>query len=107
MYNDQLAKCGAAANATLTGPTSTQQVKESVYAAQALDRALSNTESLISELTQRLAPVLENRPQAESSKIDKVERAMYSAIGKGLMETSNRVELLNGRILSLLDLLAI
>lgn len=93
---------------TMTAPANQpQSAPESVYAAQALDRSLSNTESLIAELTQRLSPVLENRPQVESSKIDKVERQLYSALGKGLMETANRVDNLNGRILSLLGLLAI
>ncbi len=103
MYNQGNAV--AAANATIGGAPKAQS--ETQYAAQVLDSALARLEARVAELSQRLAPVIEERPQANGNVDGKAERQMFSALGRGIIETSYRVEGIERRINGLLDTLAI
>jgi len=87
---------------------SPKKQSESAYAAQVLEQFLDETNTLILELTRRLQPVLENRPQkAEEVGIEKAERQMFSPIGQGLMDTAHRIDRMNISLAALIETLAV
>ena len=107
MYSNNLQVNVAVAKES-TNAANPRPQPESVYAAQALDQSLGITDALIIELTQRLKPVLENRPQKELEEgIGKAERQMFSPIGQGLMDTVHRIDVMNRRLAALIETLAV
>lgn len=84
-----------------------KQLSETQYAAQVLDQTISYLEARVAELQSRLTPVLEDRPQGECGADCKAERQMFSTLGRGIIETSYRIEDITRRVNNMLDTLAI
>lgn len=80
---------------------------EVAYAAQVLESSLSRLEARMDELQQRLTPVVQDRPVDSKGLDGKAERQMFSVLGRGIMDTSYRLENIERKINFLLDNLAI
>lgn len=88
--------------------SSVQSQTEVVHAATVLDNAISRAAARMGELTQRLIPIIQNRPaEVTGTNPSKLERQIYSPIGRGLIENAYRVEDIERQINDLLDNLAI